>query len=173
MSIKLHIGCKGSSIPGFKRLDVVQWGDVDFVRDAKDLSCFQNGEVEEIYASHILEHFPSKETQSVLNEWARVLKRGGIAYISVPDFDRAVDFYLAVGRFFSQYIQDWLHGGQHYEKDVHLRSFTFPILSHLMSEAGFSRIDRLEFLPYDLKDCSQLLDNIQYKPISLNVKGTK
>ncbi len=171
--MKLHIGCKGPKIDGFTRVDVTQWGDVDIVTDAKDLSAIKDGEADEIYASHILEHFLARETADVLKEWCRVLRVGGKAHISVPDFDRLVDLYLASGRLFTQFQQDWNHGGQNYEKDVHLRSFTFPILSGLMSQAGFSKIKRVDYLPYNLGDCSTLTDNYYSKPISINVLGTK
>lgn len=171
--MKLHIGCKGPKIEGFTRVDVTQWGDVDIVTDAQDLNMIKDGEADEIYVSHILEHFSHRKTLDVLREWGRVLKKGGIAYLSVPDFDRLVDLYLASGRMLGQFIQDWNHGGQNYEKDVHQRSFTFPVLAGLMSQAGFSRIERLDYLPYNLGDCSTLTDNFQNKPISVNVKGIK
>lgn len=171
--MRLHIGCKGPVIPGFTRLDVVQWGDVDYVRDARDLSCFADNSVTTIYCSHILEHFPAEETVNVLTEWARVIAPGGTAYIAVPDFDRLVDLYLASGRMFTQLLQDWNHGGQHYPLDVHLRSFNFALLSRMMSKAGFSDVERISTMPYGLNDCSFLVDTSTRKPISLCVKGTK
>lgn len=154
-------------------MDAVQWGDVDYVRDASDMSCFKDGKIEEIYASHILEHFPAKKTQDVLGEWSRILKPGGILHLSVPDFDRAVECYNATGGVFGQFLQDLIHGGQNYDLDVHMRSFTYPLLSAMMSKAGFSRIDRVEWLPYALGDCSTLAATWDGKPISINVKAVK
>ncbi len=47
-----------------------------------------------IYASHVLEHISHNEVLKVLKEWYRVLKKGGILRLSVPDFDKLIDVYL-------------------------------------------------------------------------------
>ena len=171
--MKLHIGCKGEAIPGFKRLDIVQHGDVDFVRDAKDLTCFKDGEVEEIYASHILEHFPKTETDKVLTEWARGLKPGGIIHIAVPDFDAIVAIYLKSGRMMTTWLDHLIHGDQLTPFDFHYHCFTYQTFSHYLSKAGFGRIEKLKYMPYGLKDASGITDSWFNIPISLNIKAVK
>src|SRR5690348_326151 len=39
---------------------------------------------DEIRATHLLEHFSYRKTVSVLENWLRSLKRGGMLYIEVP-----------------------------------------------------------------------------------------
>ncbi len=170
--MRLHIGSKGPAIPGFTKLDAVQWGDIEYVQDAANLSNFETGSIDEIYCSHILEHFKKAETVPVLAEWARVLRPGGAAYISVPDFDALVKVYQAYGGF-TEFMQDWLHGGQEYPTAFHYRSFTYPMLAALMTKAGFADVKRLPEMPYGLGDCSTLLDSITKKPISISVRGEK
>jgi predicted SAM-dependent methyltransferase len=170
--MKLHIGSKGAAIPGFQKLDKVQWGDTEFCQDASNLSNFETGSVEEIYASHILEHFKKHETLPVLTEWVRVLKPGGSAYISVPDFDALVKLYIKIGSF-TEFLQDWNHGGQEYETAVHYRSFTLSILSMLMAKAGFNDVKKIPHMPYGVADCSKLINNVTFEPISLCVRGIK
>ena len=170
--MKLHIGSKGAAIPGFKKVDMVQWGDTDYVRDARDLSCFADNTVSEIYASHILEHFHKPETVNVLREWHRVLQPGGIAYISVPDFSRAIELYNKIG-YLTDYLQDLIWGGQEYPTAFHYRGFTYPILSGLMSEAGFSKVERIAEMPYGVRDCSKLRDTLDGKSNSIHVRGVK
>ena len=38
-----------------------------------------------VYSGNLLEHFPLGETSSVLAEWARVLRTGGVLELVVPD----------------------------------------------------------------------------------------
>lgn len=154
-------------------MDIVQLGDIDFVRDAKDLSCFADGEIEEIYASHILEHFPKRQTQEVLNEWARVLRPGGIMWVSVPDFDAVVDIYLKSGRFMSDWLGNIVHGDQDSQYAFHYNAFNFKNLSHFLARAGFSRTDRLKSLPYGVRDASTCADTWFGMPISVSVKAIK
>ncbi len=47
---------------------------------------YKDESVDEIYASHVLEHFPYNKTQEVLNDWVRVLKPGGRIRIPVHYF---------------------------------------------------------------------------------------
>jgi predicted SAM-dependent methyltransferase len=170
---KLHIGCLGEKIPGFTRVDIVQWGDVDIVTDAKDLRMIPDGAAEEIYASHILEHFKKTETDTVLKEWCRVLKKGGILWCAVPDFDKIVDIYLRNNRSFSTWLGHILNGDQKEDIAFHYNNFTYATLSGCISMAGFSRIDKVDVFPYDLIDASKITDSLFRIPISLNVKATK
>lgn len=171
--LKLQIGAKGPGIDGFKKVDIVQHGDVDFVRDARDLSCFDAGAVDEIYASHILEHFPIYETQKVLAEWGRVLGPGGTLWVAVPDFDAIVNLYLNSGRILSTWTEYLIHGDQSSPQDFHFRCFTYNTLSASLSEAGFTKIKRLSDMPYGVSDASRIRDSWFKKPISLNVQATK
>lgn len=168
--MKLHVGSKGPSIPGFKKLDLVQWGDVDFVQDAKDLSNFKTGSVEEIYASHILEHCPHTETVTVLKEWRRVLRIGGKAWISVPDLLQGLEFVKREPG--SEWTVNLLYGDQNGPLAYHYVTFTFPMLARRLMDAGFSDVKRIEKMPYGLEDASQYVDSHYKIPISLNVEAT-
>lgn len=57
--MKLHIGCGERFLPGWKHLDARKFPHVDYVTDRLDkLDMFADNSVAEIYACHILEHFP-------------------------------------------------------------------------------------------------------------------
>ena len=42
--------------------------------------------MDEIYSSHLIEHFDFQQGQEVLKEWKRVLKEGGVLIIETPNF---------------------------------------------------------------------------------------
>jgi predicted SAM-dependent methyltransferase len=54
--------------------------------DARHLSWFNNGVLDYVFSSHLLEDFDN--TEAVLYEWLRVLKLGGIIALYLPDQDR-------------------------------------------------------------------------------------
>src|SRR6266404_5313598 len=124
--IRLNLGGRDTQIPGFKTVDLKPGSHFDYQSDISDLSMFEDGTVSEVYASHCLEHFGHQRTQYVLEEWHRVLKRGGKCYISVPDFDVAVKLYLQWGM--TDYIRNLLWGDQGYDLAYHYAPFTFPVL---------------------------------------------
>ena len=81
--LKLNLGCGPHHLDGWLNIDSNPGEDPDVVADVTDLSMFEDNSVEEIYASHILEHIDVRVP--VLPEWARVLRPGGTITIIVPD----------------------------------------------------------------------------------------
>ena len=84
--MKLHIGGKEIK-DGWKILNIQKNDGVDFVGSISDLSQFEDESIEEIYASHVVEHIDQKNIKKTLKGIYRVLKNGGKFYVSVPDLD--------------------------------------------------------------------------------------
>lgn len=164
-SIRLNLGGRGTKIEGFMTVDLEPGSDCE--SDVANLP-FEDKTVDEIYASHILEHFPHVRTEYVLEEWYRVLKKGAKAYISVPDFDAMVKLYGTYGM--TDFIRNLLYGDQLYDRAYHYTAFTFSTLAFVCRKAGFSDIRRIKEMPYGVKDCSHNIDNFTRKPISVNVE---
>ena len=55
---------------------------------------FSSGSVTAIYSSHVIEHLPRGDVPRFLRECARVLRRGGIIRLVVPDLEGVVRDYL-------------------------------------------------------------------------------
>lgn len=154
-TIKLCLG-GGDVVPeGFINIDRKHGGEVYPLTDYDDES------VDEIYASHILEHFSHAKTQDVLNEWSRVLKPGGVIRVAVPDFGKLAHRYVEgkVDEHFEQYIL----GGHTDANDHHGAIFEEGGLRTLLRRAGFVNVTKWES---DLPDCAAY-------PISLNLRGVK
>ena len=170
-ALRLNLGCKDTHIPGFKNVDICASPNVDFVRDIHDLG-FIDESVDEIYASNCYEHIKLPDAQRVLSDWCRMLKPGGILWLSVPDFDFVVKFYAATGT-----LSDWLiyhlYGEQKNPYQFHYTVYNWPRLRLALSKAGFSKAEKVDALPYGLDDASTMVDNQIGQKISLNVKAIK
>lgn len=57
--LKLHIGGKQAKA-GWKILNAQAIDGVDYIGDVRDLSAFEDGCCDKIYASHVMEHVPQK-----------------------------------------------------------------------------------------------------------------
>lgn len=172
--MRLHIGGKEKH-PDWKILDIEPRPEVDFVADAVNLSQFSSDSCDAIYASHVLEHFHhgiNGEVINVLKEWHRVLKPGGIIYLSVPDLDRLCWLFTKPGVSFQEKMQIMcvLYGGQSNIYDVHKIGFDFQIMSYYLSTVGFVNIQRVERFNL-FNDCSNYC--ISGELISLNVTASK
>ena len=177
--MKLNLGCRNRPIPGFTGMDCDAHDGVDIVGDISDLSQFESDAVEEIYASHVLEHFPHTQTLAVLAEWCRVLKKGGKLYLAVPDFDATMDIARSSG--LSEWVRNYLWGDQKYKTAFHYAGFDEIGLSTMLKDVGFTEIERAERLAMTATpDCSDLAIRAKTASgkekiisVSLNLIGTK
>jgi predicted SAM-dependent methyltransferase len=83
--LRLNLGCGDVIMEGWINVDLFH-PKAQVRADAKDLCMFDNS-VDEIYASHLIEHFDFQEGLKALKEWYRVLKIGGKLVIETPDFE--------------------------------------------------------------------------------------
>ncbi len=81
----LEIGPGQFPLSGFETLDIEADINVDYRWDASKRLPFKDNTFDVIYASHILEHVPWYQSEKVLTEWVRILKRGGVLEVLVPN----------------------------------------------------------------------------------------
>ena len=152
----LNLGAGDTVIPGFTAIDR------KFGQEVYPLK-YEDSSVDEIRASHILEHFPATEATKVLVDWVRVLKPGGRIRIAVPNFDFVAESYMRrmgdKGMLFA-----YVMGGQTDENDVHKSLYDEPTLRQWMESANLRGITR--WTSDAVNDCARL-------PVSLNLEGYK
>lgn len=83
--IKLHLGCGKRFIPGWVHIDRAYFEHIDYF-DITKLP-YEDNSVSIIYNSHLIAYFDREEIKSLLKEWYRVLKPGGVLRIATPDWD--------------------------------------------------------------------------------------
>jgi hypothetical protein len=149
--MKLNLGCGDSPIEGYINLDG-KFGDVIYPL------AYQ--EVDEIRASHVLEHFGREESFDVLQQWASCLKIGGILKIAVPDFS---DLMRRKGLGEILPFEDIIMGGQVDDTDYHKSLWDLDKLRTLMGYCGLTEIQSW-YSP--IRDCASY-------PFSLNLQGVK
>ena len=177
--MKLHIGCGNKNLLGYKHFDARKVdAHIDFVGDCSDLSMFEDNSLEEIYACHLLEHIERYRVDAVLKEWYRVIKRGGVLRLAVPNFEAIVSYYNETHDLAK--VFGLLYGGQDYEFNFHYGTFDFDYLRKKLLATGFKKIERYdwrEFLPPDYDDFSRAylphMDFEHGKLMSLNMTAEK
>jgi len=138
--IKLNLGCGDMILPGWVNCDLY-YAKADLQCDVKKLP-FEDSSVDEIYSSHVIEHFDFMEGQEVLREWRRVLKPGGIITIECPELlslcKRFVeaDEQTRIGLYVQFYGYPWKPG------QAHKFLYTENQLRWTMDQIGFKNIQR-------------------------------
>jgi SAM-dependent methyltransferase len=82
--LKLDLGCGKNKAEGFVGVDSVAFDGVDVVADLRKRWPWADDSVDEIRASHFVEHLEPDERIHFANEAYRVLKKGGKVSIIVP-----------------------------------------------------------------------------------------
>tara|TARA_X000000950_G_scaffold262512_1_gene333867 strand:+ start:263 stop:784 length:522 start_codon:yes stop_codon:yes gene_type:complete len=173
--MKLHIGGMEKK-EGWKILNI-QKNDgrekhVDLVGDITDLSQFDDGSIEEIYASHTVEHIDNNDVQKTLKGIHRVLKDGGKFYVSVPDMDILCRLFLdpKAPLKIKYEVMRMMFGGQVDEFDYHYFGWNMLLMEYFLKDAGFKKIERVKLFSL-FNDTSEL--SFHGVPISLNVIAYK
>lgn len=153
--MKLNLGA-GTTCPleGYENLDRKTGQEIYPLTDYADES------VDEVRASHVLEHFEFRQVADVVREWIRVLKPGGKLKLAVPDFKWIAENYLA-GKQIATLA--YVMGGQEDENDFHKTLFDNESLRGLLSQCGLVDI---QYWTSPVPDCASY-------ECSLNLEGTK
>lgn len=168
MTRRLHLGGKVRK-DGWEVFNATAGDVVDHVGNARDLSRFPDGTFEELYGSHIVEHFDyNGELLQALKEWRRVLVPGGLLYVSVPDLDTLcrmiVDPALNPQQKF--HVMRMLFGGHVDAWDYHQVGLNEAFLGGFLHQAGFRSIRRVK--GFGLFEDTSSMEYLGV-PISLNL----
>lgn len=169
--MNLHVGGQERK-DGWTVLNVQPGPYVDYVGDLRDLSRFADTSIDNVYASHVLEHVSQADVLPVLRGVHRILASGGKLLISVPDLDALCHLFISPWATpdMKWHAMRMIFGGQTDPHDFHHMGFNELFLRDLLSQAGFAEVQRVasfglfqdtsDFRPYGF-------------PISLNVIAAK
>ena len=170
--MKIHIGGKEKK-EGWKILNIQDGDHVDYKGDISDLSQFEDSSIDEIYASHVVEHVGQKKIKATLKGIYRILKDNGKFYVSVPDMEILCRIFMAkdAPKKAKFHAMRMMFGGQIDEYDYHYFGWNYDFLKDYLEEAGFQKIEKV-------KTFSLFNDTSDYAPynnvpISLNVIAFK
>jgi hypothetical protein len=134
-AIRLNLGAGHVTNDGYLNVDARELPDIDVLADVGNLPV-EKGSVAEIYAAHLLEHFPVEELRSVLLPyWVSLLREGGEFVAVVPDMETMIREYAA-GRMSFEELREVTYGTQEYEGDFHFNGFSQESLRALFESAG-------------------------------------
>ena len=160
----------------------IPWSSSIFIHDIRKPLPFSDGSVAAIYASHVLEHLYREEAQRVVKESLRVLAKGGVLRVVVPDLEAIVREYLGerpfgkltgefehlcradrlnqrlLMRYPTPSYPHLLHRIYNSWKDLnsHKCMYDAESLIALFAGAGFVEVRRRDYLDSDIEDIGAL-----------------
>jgi len=160
--LKLNLGSGRSPIEGWLNVDVppadlemhLNWG-----------LPFADGAAKYVYLSHVLEHFYKREALELLSDVYRVLAPGGTARLVVPDIEKCMRAYVQKDEgYFETRRRLWTVSDESAATSLelvlknagagiepgsfwgHKQGYDFETLSHILRKAGFTSVERSEYM---------------------------
>lgn len=156
--LRLHLGCADNYLEGWLNIDLARPGrKLDLRWDLRRPVPFATGSVQAIFAEHLLEHLTVGQALRVVQECRRLLCKGGVLRIGVPDLSRYVRAYQGDDPLLTEvrpgrptaaiafcevfYLYD------------HRSMYDFETLRMLCLEAAFGEVHRSEFGKGRIEPC--------------------
>ena len=148
---RLNWGCGPMVASGWLNADRIASDHVDLAGDIRDGLDLPDDAIDYAVAMHALQDLPYLDVVPALVELRRVLKRGGVLRVGVPDLERAIDAWRrGDARYF--YIPDAevaSLGGKLIVQATWYGSvrtpFTWDFFNELALRAGFRAVHRCAF----------------------------
>src|SRR3990167_419723 len=143
--IKLNLGCGESKRKGYLNVDSEPQCEPDVCGRIEYMEC-EDGSVDEIIFSHVLEHLDMATAGAMLRRFYQWLKPDGKLIISVPNLS-------LIAKFISEGCEDdilfnWLYGSGLNNNMSHRWGYTDKALKKALTRAGFTRFAYVE--PQDI-----------------------
>jgi predicted SAM-dependent methyltransferase len=163
--MKLNLGCGDKYIPGFVNIDYYPRENCkpDLIGNIVDLDSMGLGNIEEIVAYDIIEHFDRTQIIPILKNWYDHLAPNGVLYIRTNDLDRMIALYQEQPQVFPVDTFIWHLMCEHEKPGMgHKWCFTRKNLFNSLLEVGFNKI-RMTYendillgnYPYSFTDCDR------------------
>jgi ubiquinone/menaquinone biosynthesis C-methylase UbiE len=144
MTIRLNLGSGDDRREGYVNVDL-RPEVADVVCDVKKLEHWGDATVDAIVAEDLLEHFPTTETNAILEEWARALRPGGTLTVKVPNMlalAEAITAYTRAGkdeavRCLIRNVMGGHRWGPDGAWDTHHTNFTPALIQVALEAAGY------------------------------------
>ncbi|NOY16160.1 MAG: methyltransferase domain-containing protein [Gammaproteobacteria bacterium] len=162
INVDYALGARFVKLPFFslvnKKLKLfdMDWGKKIYLHDLTKKFPWDSSSIDVIYSSHTLEHFSREEGRTFLGECYRVLRKGGIIRIVVPDLMhnvieyiegriRADDFLELLGVLYGDSSNEMKKKLAPFYKYPHKCMYDTPRLVTILNEIGFQASSRGAF----------------------------
>jgi len=182
--VRVNVASGPFPLKGFVNLDLNNCRPEVVAWDCRWNLPFDDNSVSGIRAEHFFEHLETKEElPSFLKDCRRVLKRGGVLRVIVPDAERYLRAYtrrdlsgfveLAAQIPFSAELPTKLDVINHvfHQSGEHRWAYDFENLSHRLRSAGFQRVEKMSYQKSLDPELAQ--DRENHAPYSLYVDAVK
>lgn len=140
--LRLNLGCGEARLEGFVNVDIIE-NDVvkpDILCDVRRQRLpYEDGEVDDVYIIHCIEHIEIIYWDFIFTEVGRVLKPGGTFLLSYPEFGECAKRFINNTGNSRDFWRMTLYGRQLFPTDYHVSPMDSKMLKEMLDAYGFYR----------------------------------
>jgi len=129
---KVNVGAGVDIRADYINIDHRELEGIDVVADVLDMP-FQRETLQEIFASHVVEHFIQRDFEKILKYWFSLVREGGVLHFILPNIEDMAKKY-AEGDLTWEEFRSVALGGQDYASDYHFNHFSLRSMQELVHE---------------------------------------
>jgi SAM-dependent methyltransferase len=150
MATRLNLGSGPQPYAGYLSVDFDKKNNPDIQVDLTKHLPFDDDSVDEMFASHVLEHFPLWQIQDLLQDWCRALRPLGVLWGFVPDGPAVAREYLRAVEetdreremvYVANFNGGWTNNKYIGQGQVHYAVYSPNLLRDTLYRGGFSRVE--------------------------------
>jgi SAM-dependent methyltransferase len=142
--VKLNIGCGDKLLDGYVNIDLFN-PKADKICDGSVLDWVKDDTVDEVLAIAVFEHISPYKSGPTLREWWRVLKKGGLLILEVPDILETCKNFEKADKAERYKLINCMFGSAEWSlRNPHLFGWYDDILKDHLWGAGFRKIRKKE-----------------------------
>jgi predicted SAM-dependent methyltransferase len=142
----LNLGCGSRFHPDWENVDIYPYAPGIRIHDLTKKTPYAGESFSAIYHSHVLEHFPRRFAITFLRECYRLLTRGGVIRVAVPDLEQIARLYLESLEKASRGIPGWAENYEWMVMDMYDQCIREESCGALMEYFNRDRIPNREFI---------------------------
>jgi len=177
--LNLGSGPRGSTAPEWVNIDGFKDKNVHYLCDFSRPLPFDNDTFDGIFCEHVLEHFTYEQGQILMEECKRILKKGGVIRIIIPDGQKILSSYFHEPSKIVEYkqvksgipmeaVNIWFY--QRYE---HQCIYDADYLLYMLNKSGYTTTLQSSFNNTSTGTKEIVLDDPKYSYESLYAEAVK
>ena len=144
--INLNLGCGTNKTSCCINVDLDLSFKPDLVFNLKHPFPIKSSSVDRVFLVHVIEHLEECLHYDLLSDIYRILKFGGLFFVSYPEFVRCAQNYIDNTRGKREFWKHTIFGRQAHKSDYHYSLMNTDDLVDLLQEIGFENIKYKEEL---------------------------
>jgi predicted SAM-dependent methyltransferase len=158
--LRLHLGCGSNILKGYVNID--KYIDKIGIRQYDIIKLpYLDGEVDEIFHQHVIEHLDFHEEKKAFEEWYRILIPGGLLHFDVLDFEWLCQKFLNANDNWKQFYNTEDHN--YFGNGYNINERWSVLAAHFYgNQAGNGQIHKNM---YTEKKLYRILESYNYKNI--------